>query len=209
MILVYPLGLWLRSAGVGGSADPPLSTADSLLQLSVEHYQAGRYQEALNTARSALAANPKLAAAYNNMAVSYLQLGKYDDGIAAAQKALQLQPSFEMARNNLAWLEREKAAADLAAVTEPLMQEAINLLYSQKQPEAAVELFKRVLALNPDHYGANYQLAAALQEAGRLDEAQQQWLRALEMARAINDKPTEALILQHLDTPDRRSTPDP
>ena len=44
-----------------------------------------------------------------------------------------------MARNNLAWLEREKAAADLAAVTEPLMQEAINLLYSKKQPEPAVE----------------------------------------------------------------------
>jgi tetratricopeptide (TPR) repeat protein len=202
MILIYPLALWLREGGIGGAVNPSLSSADTLLQLSVEHYQAGRYQEALDAAKAALADNPRLAAAYNNMAVSYLRLRMYDEGIEAAQEALRLQPSSELAANNLVLLQQEKAVAD-SARTEQLMQSGMNQLYTQKNPQAAVEQFRQVLALNPEHYGANYQLAAALQEAGEVDHARLQWIKALDMARAIEDEQTEALILPHLAPADR------
>ncbi len=197
MILVYPLGLWLRSAGVGGAANPTLSAADALLQLSVDHYQAGRYEEALEAARSALAENPELAEAYNNIAVSFLQLHRYPEGIAAAEEALRLQPTFELARNNLALLRQQQAAAT-GEQTEPMMKEGLDLLYRSGDPAEAVTRFRQVLELNPDHYGANYQLAAALEQAGQAEEARAQWLKALGMARAIGDAETEKLINQHL-----------
>ena len=57
------------------------------LQLSLEHYQAGRYQEAITAAKTALVANPNSAGAYNNLAVSYLALSMYDEAIHAAQEA--------------------------------------------------------------------------------------------------------------------------
>lgn len=198
MALVYPLALWLRDADIGGGAARSPSAMEVALQNSVEAYQSGRYQDAIDAARKALALNPKLAEAYNNIAVSYLQLGRYDAGIEAAQEALRLQPEFELARHNLAWLKQAKAIASTSGEADRLMQEGLDLLYAQKNPAAAAERFRQVLALNPGHYGANYQLAAALQRAGRVDEARPQWLKALAMARAIKDEKTEALILPYL-----------
>ena len=200
LVLVYPLALWLRETDLSGATDPSLSAAEAALQNSVEAYQSGRYQEAIDAATTALAEKPDLAQAYNNIAVSYLQLRRYDEGIAAVQEALRLEPDFEMARNNLAWIEREKAAAARDAATEPLMDEGINQLYTQRDPNAAVDLFRQVMAINPEHYGANYQLAAALQQAGQLEEARQQWIKTLAMARAIKDEETAALIMRNMDT---------
>ena len=83
------------------------------------------------------------------------------------------------------------------------MQEGVDSLYTKQNSQAAALSFRRVLELNPEHYGANYQYAAALQQAGRRDEAREQWIKVLAMARAINDHQTEALILPHLPPADR------
>ena len=207
LVLVYPLALWLREAGFGGAAGSSLSSAEKALQRSVEAYQAGRYQEAIDASREALAENPEMAEAYTNIAVSFLQLRRYDAGIEAAEQALRLRPDFEVARNNLEWLQREKAAAENSGEVDRLMQEGIDLLYTRNDPALAVERFQHVLALNPEHYGANYQLAAALRDAGRTEEAQGQWLIALAMARAIGDRQTEALILPNLPPGEADTTP--
>jgi tetratricopeptide (TPR) repeat protein len=92
--------------------EKPQSTGD--LQLSFEHYQAGRYQEAITTAQAALATNPNSSEAYNNMAVSYLGLRMYDEAIKAAEEAIRLNPESQLAKNNLAWIQDEKAKAPSA-----------------------------------------------------------------------------------------------
>ena len=108
-VLVYPLARWMR--GGGGEAATRQATSQSALQRSLEYYQAGRYQDAVDSARSAVAADPNSVEAYNNLAVSYLQLHKYDDGIRAAQEALRIRPDYQLAKNNLAWIQREQARA--------------------------------------------------------------------------------------------------
>ena len=82
LVAAAVVGLLACSGAVGGGAAAAQSAAaDEQLQLSLEHYQAGRYREAIAAARAALEADPNSPGAYNNMAVSYLGLGMFDEGI--------------------------------------------------------------------------------------------------------------------------------
>ena len=87
-------------------------SAHAQLDRSLQAYQAGQYQDAINAAQAALDLKPESALAYNNLAVSYLGLHKFDDAIHNAQEALRIQPDFELAKNNLAWIQREKEKAN-------------------------------------------------------------------------------------------------
>jgi tetratricopeptide (TPR) repeat protein len=103
----------LLAAKVGGpqlaSASP---TPEDLLNLSLEHYQAGRYAEAMDSAKKALRLRPGYAEAYNNLAAAHASSKQWDDAIVAAREAVRLKPDFQLAKNNLAWAENEKAAAN-------------------------------------------------------------------------------------------------
>lgn len=106
MLIAYPAGRWMR-----GSDAASVSTAQVALHNSLEHYRAGRYQDAVYAAQAAIAADSNLADAYNNLAVSYLQLRQYDEALRAVQEAIRLKPDFELAKNNLAWIQQQKAKA--------------------------------------------------------------------------------------------------
>jgi hypothetical protein len=47
------------------------------------------------------------------------------------------------------------------------MKAGLDAMYTRQDAEAAVRHFRRVLELNPAHYGATFQLAKALDAAGR------------------------------------------
>jgi tetratricopeptide (TPR) repeat protein len=108
VLVVYPAVRWVMSRS-GGTTPPAAGVAT--LQLSYEHYQARRYDEAVATAKAVIATNPTSADAYNNLAVSYLALQKYDDAIRAAREAIRLRPDFQLAKSNLVWILQEKAKA--------------------------------------------------------------------------------------------------
>ena len=74
---------------------------------------------------------------------------------------------------------------------ETLMKSGLDDLYVRHDPAGAVDRFRKVLEINPAHYGATYQLAAALDAAGRTDEARPVWEKTLTMAEAAHD-PTSA-----------------
>jgi tetratricopeptide (TPR) repeat protein len=71
-----------------------------------------------------------------------------------------------------------------------LMQAGLDALYRDRVPARAVDVFRQVLALDPEHYGATYQLAAALDAAGRTDEARALWSVVLDRANRLGDKKT-------------------
>ena len=73
---------------------------------------------------------------------------------------------------------------------EALMQAGLDALYTRRDPNAAVVQFRKVLEQNPTHYGATYQLASALDAAGKQDEAHPLWEKVLQMAEESNDTPT-------------------
>jgi cytochrome c-type biogenesis protein CcmH/NrfG len=68
-----------------------------------------------------------------------------------------------------------------------MMQAGLDALYARQAPVEAIAVFERVLAKSPTHYGASYQLATALERAGRAGEARAQWARVLTMAEGYSD----------------------
>lgn len=70
------------------------------------------------------------------------------------------------------------------------MQGGLDALYKRHDAAAAVERFRSVLSHTPTHYGATYQLAVALDAAGKPEEARPLWEKMLPMAQAANDPDT-------------------
>jgi cytochrome c-type biogenesis protein CcmH/NrfG len=85
---------------------------------------------------------------------------------------------------------RTRLAAPDTASQEAMMVLGLDLLHRQNNPADAAAQFRRVLAKNPTHYGATYQLATSLDKSGKTAEARQVWQKMLGMATAINDAPT-------------------
>ena len=73
---------------------------------------------------------------------------------------------------------------------EALMKAGLEALQTRHDPETAIADFRKVLEHTPDHYGATFQLAAALEAAGRRDEARPLWEKMLQMAEASEDMET-------------------
>lgn len=94
-----------RHAGDPQAADTP----EALLNKSLALNQAGKYQESIDAARSALKLRPDYAEAWNNIAAGYESMGQWDQAIAAAENAIRLKPDFQLAKNNLAWSNAQKA----------------------------------------------------------------------------------------------------
>jgi superkiller protein 3 len=103
-----------KAAGAPLPAPPATGSADYYVNLSLQRYQAGQFQQSIDAARQALKIDPSLATAYNNIAAGYASMKMWDQAIENAQKALQLKPDMQLARNNLAWALNAKAT-DAAA----------------------------------------------------------------------------------------------
>ena len=105
----------------------------------------------------------------------------------AMAEAANDQATLETARVRLSRRPSDGVAGD--PVVEA-MKAGLEALYQRNDPDAAVVFFRQVLQTNPEHYGATFQLARALDRAGRREEAQPFWERMLEMARAAEDRET-------------------
>lgn len=93
------------------------------------------------------------------------------------------------------------ACSRAAETPEALMTKGLEALYVKSDPATAVEAFRKVLAKNPEHYGANFQLAVALDRAGKPAEALPQWEKSLAMAEAIKDEATADRARKRLGRP--------
>jgi len=82
-----------------------------------------------------------------------------------------------------------------------MMQAGLDALYQQHDPNGAAAQFRKVLERHPTHYGATFQLALALDQAGNPAEAHPLWERVLQMAETYHDKSTadtaRARLQQH------------
>jgi Tfp pilus assembly protein PilF len=78
------------------------------------------------------------------------------------------------------------------------MKGGLEALYTRHDPNGAAVEFRKVLASNPSHYGATFQLAHALDSAGRAAEARPVWEKMLAMAESHGDTETAEVALAHL-----------
>jgi Tfp pilus assembly protein PilF len=86
------------------------------------------------------------------------------------------------------------------AGTDP-MQRGLALLQTGDGIGAA-EQFRTILATNPSHYGAQFQLGAALDVAGEVEAARPEWQKALALAEQYQDSATITSIRERLARPD-------
>jgi len=82
------------------------------------------------------------------------------------------------------------------------MGAGLDALYQRHDPGAAAAEFQKVLAMNPTHYGATFQLAAALDAVGRPKEARPYWEKALAMAQIYADAATAERVRARLAAPE-------
>jgi len=77
-------------------------TVNNYLALSVQYFQAQRYQDCIDAAREALKVNPNQAEAYANMAAAYHTMGNHlDETIAALREEVRINPKLPNAQSNL------------------------------------------------------------------------------------------------------------
>jgi Tfp pilus assembly protein PilF len=100
---------------------------------------------------------------------------------------------------------RAETGAAPEAVQNAAMNAGLEALYPRNDPAAAIIEFRKVLAVNPRHYGATYQLATALDRAGRADEARPYWEKMKTMAEEIHDEQTLRTVRARLGTRETNS----
>ena len=141
--------------------------------------------------REVLAQNPEHYGATFQLATALGQLDQPAEArplwakMLGMATAIKDTASADRARERLAEIDRlASASVDPDAET---MRLGVDLLRVKHDPTAAAALFRKVLAHNPEHYGATFQLATALDEAKKPADARPLWIRVLTMANAVND----------------------
>lgn len=154
--------------------------------------QRGRVADAVALLERAVAALPSFAAAQINYGRALAAADRKDEAIAALKRGLQLQPTDAGANVAISALLAERgehgdAAVHLRAALDAATSWSADLraeltsnlgdyLRRDKQFEEAIRAQREALALRPENALISFNLAIALQEAGHLDEAEQQYL---------------------------------
>jgi len=99
---------WIRNeqakaaGGAPASAAPAVAQANALVNESLGHAQAGRFQQCAEAAERATKLAPELAGAFNNLGFCAGRLGRWDEAVVNLERAVRLNPADPLARNNLA-----------------------------------------------------------------------------------------------------------
>ena len=83
-------------------------SVNDLINLSLQQYGAGEYEDCIATCEIVNKVAPNNADAYNNICAAYNMLKQWDKAKEACKKALQLNPHHSNAPANLKWAEDQK-----------------------------------------------------------------------------------------------------
>lgn len=160
---------------------------------AVEHFQAGRLQQAEHVLKEMQRAQPDIADVLHLLGVIALQTGRWGTAVAHLQKAAAGIPGSAAVHNALGCaLLGEGRTGEAVIVLETavsLQPEFVdahynlgNALVEDGRLETAVDRYRQALSLEPGFADAHYNLGRALRRLGRLGEAVTHYERALEFA---------------------------
>src|SRR5713226_6394939 len=155
---------------------------------------------AIEQFRKVLERNPNHYGATFQLAMALERAGKPAEARPHWEKMLKMAEAAndtetaKTARGRLGKL--DVVSAELSQ--EEMMKAGLDLLYTRRDPNAAVAQFRKVLERDPNHYGATFQLAMALDRVDRPKEARPLWEKMLKMAEAANDKDTVKTVRDRL-----------
>lgn len=129
-----------------------------LTNLGEAYRRQGELERAARTFEQALAIDPSVVEARQNLAMTLIMAGQYADARAHLERVVALAPNHPMSRVSLAWV-----------------------LFRLNRVEESVEQARRALELAPNLASAHHRLANALEELGDKAGAAQSYRRALEL----------------------------
>ena len=160
-----------------------LSPSQEQLSNLLEHYQAGRFDDAEKLATSITQKYPTHPFSWKVLGAVLKQTGRIIESLTAMQKSVQLEPQDAEAHSNLGVTLKELGRLDEA---EASYRQAIALKpdYALAHSNLGVTLkelgrldeaeasYRQAIALKPDYAEAHYNLGNMLKDLGRLDEAE-------------------------------------
>jgi protein O-mannosyl-transferase len=152
----------------------------------------GKYDEAIEHCRTALAMTPGYADAENNIGHALVLKGKIDEAIPYFEAALQHYPNHYYALINLgdAFVKKDRPATAVKLYQTLLKLDPDNAkihydlatcLRSTGEPAAAIEHLQKAVEIDPWYAAANYDLAGLLVAQGQAVQAVPHLQRTLEM----------------------------
>jgi len=162
------------------------------LLLAHARHARGDNDAAIDFLRRAIAADPKLAPAHNDLGTLLQAQGRLEEAEACYRRAIELRERFAEAMSNLgavlavrgrvddaiAWYGHAIAADPQLAPAHNNLGSALARLERFAEAEAA---HRRAIVLKPDFGDAHYNLGVALQDLGRFEEALASYDRAAEL----------------------------
>jgi tetratricopeptide (TPR) repeat protein len=162
-------------------------SSDAMHNLALAAYQKGRYEQAVDLVKKAIAANPQGAQFHNTLGLALEALGRYEQALASYERAVTLRQDYSEAYNNMAisltsqgkYAEAEEKARKAIELKADYAQAYNSLGYAQMQlaasdrgkSEQAAGSYRRAIALKPDFAEAHNHLGVVLAAEGRWVEA--------------------------------------
>ncbi|MFI5395361.1 MAG: tetratricopeptide repeat protein [Candidatus Binatia bacterium] len=170
------------------------------MNLSALEARSAQLEASLAWADEAVRCNPGLALTHFYRGAALERLNRLDEALQEYRETTAIDAVHTeawMAQGRL--LERRMAWQDAVAAydqvlagdptaAEAAMRAGLVCQYHLANPARAVERYRAVLRLMPNHYGAHYQLALALLAAGNEPEARVAWKAFEPLAAAIGDR---------------------
>ena len=189
--------LWFPVACRSGSATEDSTRKQAALMDSglVALNTSGQQARAESLFRRVIAENGTHYGAHYQLAVALTRQQKNTDAavewrsMASAAEAIGDTATARTAHEQLALVDADGQARRMAEGLASLAKGDVS---------GAIDKFRAVSTENPSHYGAHYQLAAALERAGRHAEARPLWEKVLGMSVAYRDAQTEAIARRNL-----------
>ncbi len=162
----------------GAAATPAQNAVGDLMNASLAAYREGRFQQSIEEAQRALALDPHLAEAWNNIGAGYGGLRRWPAAVAAEEQALRLNPGLQIAQNNLRWFQGQSlnkgASDDGVSPVPPSVAGYVDLsqtLHGQGRYEESIAAAKKALLIDDRSAEAWNNIAADEEGLHRWDEA--------------------------------------
>jgi folate-binding protein YgfZ len=174
----------------------PAEQAETEYREGLRRFEKGEFEEALGRFEKAVLMNPRHAAAFESMGICEERLGRREDARRTMESLAGMEPGNIMAWTNLSRYAAEEGRIEEA---ERLKAKVLHLVWKKEAGERKarereeedrearrayledrVELFRRVLELDPDDVVANFGLGKVYLDLGRFEEAIPRFEKAIE-----------------------------
>jgi tetratricopeptide (TPR) repeat protein len=195
----------------------PLSPAllqklQQLLLAANQHFEAGRWAEAVSLFREIARLDPNNPGPHHDLGMMWLFSGRPAEAVVSLERAVELRPDFDSALEHLAaallQVGRERDALLVcrklsAKANDPILRQfyLAQALAMEGKPEEAEKELRQLLALKPQMARARALLAELLSNRGMFEEAGRHLAEAVEVYPPAFQQLTQVKRMTETDRP--------